>query len=70
VHVKGVKRIIPLYFAGQNDQARAAYADAIALCKQVDDRLGQANVLRGLGALDSRKNPKQAERYFIQSAQF
>jgi tetratricopeptide (TPR) repeat protein len=42
-----------LYMAGQNDQARAAYDEAIGLYKQVDDRLGQANVLRGLGDLES-----------------
>ena len=54
---------------GRNDQARAAYGEAIALYKQVDDRLGQANVLRGLGALDSRNKPQQAARCFFESAQ-
>jgi hypothetical protein len=58
-----------LYFAGRNDQARAAYGDALALYKQVDDRLGQANVLRGLGALNSRKNPKQTARCLFEAAQ-
>jgi hypothetical protein len=48
---------------------RAAYGEAIALYKQVDNRLGQANVLRGLGALDSRKDPKQAARCFFEAAQ-
>jgi tetratricopeptide (TPR) repeat protein len=37
---------------GRNDQARAAYGDALVLFKQFDDRLGQANVLRGLGGLE------------------
>jgi hypothetical protein len=41
-------------FAGQNDQARAAYGDALVLFKQVDDRLGQANVLAGLGDLEGK----------------
>jgi tetratricopeptide (TPR) repeat protein len=39
---------------GRNDQARAAYDDAIALFKQEDNRLGQANVLRGLGHLERK----------------
>jgi hypothetical protein len=32
-----------LYFAGQNDQARAAYGDAFALFKQEGNPLGQAS---------------------------
>lgn len=53
----------------RNDQARAAYGEALTLSKQVDDRLDQAYVLRGLGALDSGKNPRQAARCFFEAAQ-
>ncbi len=38
--------------SSRNDQARAAYSEARALYKQVVDRLGEANVLRGLGHLE------------------
>lgn len=58
-----------LYIAGQNDQARAAYGEPLILYKQEDHRLGQANVNFGLGALDSRKNPKKAARCFFEAAQ-
>jgi Flp pilus assembly protein TadD len=54
---------------GLNDEARTAYGDALALFKQVDHRLGQANVLRGLGLLDSGNNTQQAARCFFESAQ-
>ncbi len=37
---------------GRNDQARAAYGEARTLYKQVEDRLGEANVLLGLGELE------------------
>jgi tetratricopeptide (TPR) repeat protein len=37
---------------GRNDQARAAYGEALTLYKQEDNRLGQANVLSGLGDLE------------------
>jgi tetratricopeptide (TPR) repeat protein len=47
---------------GRNDQARAAYGEALVLYKQVDDRLGQANALSGLGA-------QQAARCFYEAAQ-
>ena len=40
--------------SGRNDQARAAYSEARALFKQVEDRLGEANVLTGLGDLESK----------------
>ena len=39
---------------GRNDQAPAAYSDALTLYKQEDSRLGQANVQRGLGKLESK----------------
>jgi Flp pilus assembly protein TadD len=41
---------------GRNDQARAAYGEALTLFifKQVDDRLGQANVLAELGDLEGK----------------
>jgi hypothetical protein len=54
---------------GRNDQARAAYGEALALFKQIDDRLGQAYVLARLGFLVSRENPQLAARYFFESAQ-
>ena len=38
---------------GSEGGARGAYGEALALFKQLDDRLGQANVLRGLGDLES-----------------
>ena len=38
--------------SGRNDQARSAYEEARALFKQAGDRLGVANVLRGLGDLE------------------
>ena len=34
---------------GRHDQARTAYAEARTLFRAVEDRLGEANVLRGLG---------------------
>ena len=39
---------------GRDDQARAAYGEAIAFFKQINDRLGEANVLRGLGDLETK----------------
>jgi Flp pilus assembly protein TadD len=48
---------------GRNDQARAAYGEALALFKQIDD------VLARLGFLVSRENPQLAARYFFESAQ-
>ena len=36
---------------GQNDEARAAYTEALTLFKQVDDRRGRADAQRGLGDL-------------------
>ena len=54
---------------GHYEQARDSYRDAMTIYKEVDDRGGQAKVLLGLGLLDSRKNPKQAARYFVESAQ-
>ena len=38
----------------RNDQARAAYGEARTLYKQVEGRLGEANVLLGLGDLESK----------------
>ncbi|MCH7540014.1 MAG: tetratricopeptide repeat protein [Proteobacteria bacterium] len=38
----------------RNDQARAAYGEARTLFKQVEDRLGEANVLLGLGELERK----------------
>ncbi len=46
----------------QNDAARAAYGEALTLFKQVDDRLGQANVQRGLGDLESTLGRTDAAR--------
>ena len=42
-----------LFVAGQSNQARAAYGEAMTLFKQVYDVLGEANVLVGLGDLES-----------------
>jgi tetratricopeptide (TPR) repeat protein len=42
-----------LNLAGQNDQARADYNDARTLYQQIGDKLGEANVLRGRGDLES-----------------
>jgi tetratricopeptide (TPR) repeat protein len=39
---------------GRNDQARAAFGEALVLFKQEDNRLGQANVLSGLGDLERK----------------
>lgn len=51
--------------------ARAALDDAVALFlfQQENNRLGRASMLRGLGALNSRKNPKQAACCFYEAAQ-
>jgi hypothetical protein len=54
---------------GRNDQARADYDGALALFKQVDSRLGQANVLYGMGSIVSLENPQQGAAYFVESAQ-
>ena len=39
---------------GRHDQAREAYAEARTLFRAVENRLGEANVLRGLGDLESK----------------
>ncbi len=41
-----------LRLSWRNDQARSAYEEARTLYKQVGDRLGEANVLLGLGDLE------------------
>jgi tetratricopeptide (TPR) repeat protein len=51
-----------LRLAGQNDQARAAYSDALAFFNQVDDRLGEANALAGLGHLESKLGRRDQAR--------
>jgi len=40
---------------GQNDEARTAYGEALALYKRADDRRGQAKALLGLGELESKE---------------
>ena len=55
-------------FNDRNDEAREAYSQAKALYKAVDDRLGEANVLSGLGKLISEENPEKAKQYFYQAA--
>lgn len=49
----------------RNDQARAAYGEARTLYKAVGNRLGEANVLRGLGHLESKldRNDQAREAY-------
>ena len=54
--------------SGRNDQARAAYTEARALYKQVEDRLGEANVLLGFGRLEADTNAELAKQYFYQAA--
>ena len=53
---------------GRNDAARDAYGEARTLFKQEQDRLGQANVLRGLGLLEKDGNPELAKRHLSQAA--
>ena len=36
--------------------------------KQVEHRLGEANVLRGLGELDASEDPELAKQHFYQAA--
>ena len=55
--------------ASRHDQARAAYAEARTLYKQEQNRLGEANVLRGLDHLErtlGRHDP--ARKNFYQAA--
>ena len=47
---------------GRDDAARAAYDEALTLYKQADNRLGQANVQRGLGDLERGLGRKDAAR--------
>jgi len=53
---------------GRNDEAREAYSQAKTLFKAVGNRLGEANVLSGLGKLFSDDNPEKAKQYFYQAA--
>ncbi len=53
---------------GRNDAARDAYAEARTLYRQVEDRLGEANVLLGLGLLEKDGNPELAKRHLFQAA--
>jgi tetratricopeptide (TPR) repeat protein len=49
----------------RNDRAREAYGEARTLYKAVGDRLGEANVLRGLGDLERKlgRNDQAREAY-------
>ena len=47
---------------GRNDAARAAYREARTLFKQVEDRLGEGNVLLGLGHLERKLGRNDAAR--------
>jgi tetratricopeptide (TPR) repeat protein len=51
--------------ADRNDQARAAYGEARLLYKQVQNRLGEANVLLGMGDLERKlgRNDEAREAY-------
>ena len=53
---------------GRNDQAREAYGEARTLFKAVGDRLGEANVLLGLGDLEAESYPELAKRHYYQAA--
>lgn len=47
---------LPVFAAhGSNDEARAAYREALTLFKQFDNQLGQGHVQRGLGGLESKR---------------
>ena len=39
---------------GDREEARQAFADAMAIYKLIDDRPGQADVLFGLGVVESQ----------------
>jgi hypothetical protein len=47
---------------GQNDAARGAYREAIALYTQAGDRRGRAKALVGLGELESKDERSEAAR--------
>jgi hypothetical protein len=52
----GTTRVVEaerLALEGRNEQARTAYDEARTLCKQLNNHLGEANVLFGLGSLES-----------------
>ena len=44
-----LKQADDFFFKGHNDEAREAYSQARTLYKAIEHRLGEANVLRGLG---------------------
>ena len=57
-----------LRLSGSNDRARSAYEEARTLFKQVGDRLGEANVLSGLGGLEAEAEPELAKQHLYQAA--
>ena len=58
------------YFrSGRHDQARTAFAEARTLFRAVEDRLGEANVLLGLGDLERMLGRHdQAKKNYYQAA--
>jgi tetratricopeptide (TPR) repeat protein len=55
---------------GRIEQARSAYDEARILYKQVRDRLGEANLLRGLGDLErGLGRTEQARAAYDEAAQ-
>ena len=57
-----------LRLSGRNDQARSAYEEARTLYKHEQNRLGEANVLSGLGGLEAKTEPELAKQHLYQAA--
>ena len=54
---------------GRNAEARTSYIEARRLYRDVQDRLGDANVLMGLGELELTQGEKNlARQHFFQAA--
>lgn len=53
---------------GRHEAARTAYTEALALYKAEGARLGEANVLFGLGRLAAGRDAELAKQHFYQAA--